>query len=202
MAEPIDLEDLAAEVAGSNFTDERLNKRLEMLVSVLGIDPSKSLPKSFDGAGLEAAYRFFGNPRVTPLQILKPHFDATRTRCEQQGDYLIAHDSTSFSYRYDGDREGLGRAQRSSPRSNQSFHAHLSLAITDDEARRPLGIAAFKTWTRGATRSGIEFDQTVAGWHGRPGVVLVVDCGFVRMPVNWQRMIRDLQRMDVNLCKI
>lgn len=157
MAEPIDLDDLAAEVAQSNFTDERLNKRLGMLVSTLGIDPSKSLPKSFDDAGLEAAYRFFGNPRVTPAEILKSHFEATHVRCDEQGDYLIAHDSTSFSYRYDGDREGLGRAQRSSPRSNQSFHAHLSLAITDDEARRPLGIAAFKTWSRREARSGTEF---------------------------------------------
>ncbi len=50
--------------------------------------------------------------------------------------------------------------------------------------------------------SGIEFDDTVPGWHGRPGVVLVVDRGFVRMPVNRQRMIRDLERMDVDLSKI
>lgn len=157
MANPNDIEALAAEVADSNFGDERLTKRLGALVARLAEDPSRSLPKSFDSAGLEAAYRFFGNPRVTPAEILKSHFAATRSRCEEQGDYLVAHDSTSFSYRYDGAREGLARAQRSSPRSNQMFHAHLSLAVTDDAARRPLGVAAFKTWARGAARSGTEF---------------------------------------------
>ncbi len=157
MATPIDPKALVAEVVRSNFADERLNRRLSELVAVLAKDPAKSLPKAFDSAGLEAAYRFFGNHRVTSGEILKSHFQVTRAHCEEQGDYLIAHDSTSFSYRYDGEREGLARAQKTSPRSNQSFHAHLSLVVTDDEARRPLGIAAFKTWARGPTRSGTEF---------------------------------------------
>ena len=157
MAAPIDVEKLAREVADSNFSDERLTKRLGTLVTALAEDPSRSLPKTFDDAGLEAAYRFFGNHRITPNEILKGHFEATRARCAEQESFLVAHDSTSFSYRYDGDREGLGRASKTSPRSNQMFHAHVSLALTDDEARRPLGIAAFKTWTRGETRSGVEF---------------------------------------------
>lgn len=156
MVTPIDPRALVAEVVRSNFADERLNRRLGKVVAVLAKDPRKSLPKCFDSAGLEAAYRFFGNHRVTHGGILKNHFETTRTRCEEQNDYLIAHDSTSFSYRYDGERAGLARAQKTSPRSNQSFHAHLSLVVTDDEARRPLGVAAFKTWARGPVRSGTE----------------------------------------------
>jgi len=34
--------------------------------------------------------------------------------------------------------------------------AHVSLALAADGSRQPLGIAAFKTWTRGAKRSGVE----------------------------------------------
>lgn len=156
MAEPTDIEKLAAEVADSNFSDERLNDRLKTLVAGLAEDPSLSLPRSFDSAGLEAAYRFFSNQRVTPADILSSHFEATRRRCEAEGDFLVVHDSTSFSYRYDGEREGLGRTLRASARSSQMFFAHVSLAVTANETRRPLGVAAFKTWVRGPVRSGVE----------------------------------------------
>lgn len=158
MRDPIDVEELADEVAKSNFTDERLTKRLRTLVAGLAKDPSRSLPVALDSAGLEAAYRFFSNVHVTPPEILAGHFASTRSRCEG-GDFLIAHDSTAFSYRYDGEREGLGRAQRSNPRSNQAFYAHVSLALAADGTRRPLGVAGFKTWVRGPVRSGVEYQR-------------------------------------------
>jgi IS4 transposase len=153
---PFDIATLASEVAGSSFDDKRLSARLKLLVEQLAKDPNLSLPKSFDSAGLEAAYRFFSNPRVTPEDILAPHISATRSRCEARGDYLVIHDSTTFSYRYDGEREGLGRVQPSNANSSQVLFAHVSLALAADGTRQPLGIAAFKTWTRGAKRTGVE----------------------------------------------
>src|SRR3954471_20336375 len=153
MTRASEIEKLAAEVSGSNFRDERLNRRLGDIVSTLAKNPSLSLPKAFDSAGLEGVYRFCGNHRVTAAEILSKHYEATRDRVQAQGDFLIAHDSTSFSYRYDGNREGLGRAQRSSARSSQTFFAHVSLAICADGSRRPLGVAGFHTWTRGPARS-------------------------------------------------
>lgn len=159
MTDPNQIEKLAAEVAGSNFSDERLNRRLGAIVSTLAKNPSLSLPQAFDSAGLEAVYRFCGNHRVTPAEILSKHYEATRERSQEQRDFLIAHDSTSFSYRYDGDREGLGRIQRSRARANQAFLAHVSLAISADGSRRPLGVAGFHTWTRGPERSGVEYQR-------------------------------------------
>jgi len=159
MADPIDKDALASEVADSNFDDERLNKRLKAVVEGLAEDPSSSLPSLFDSAGLEGAYRFFSNPRVTPDEILSAHVEATRRRCQDQDHFLVAHDSTAFSYRFDGEREGLGRAQRANPKSSQMFHAHISLAISADGTRRPLGVAAFKTWARGPSRSGVEYQR-------------------------------------------
>jgi hypothetical protein len=82
MAHPISVGKLAAEVADSNFSDERLNKRLKALVTGLAENPSLSLPQAFDSAGLEGTYRFVSNPRVTPAAILASHFEATRRRCE------------------------------------------------------------------------------------------------------------------------
>jgi len=163
MADPIDTESLAAEVGASNFDDERLNKRLRALVAGLATEPSRSLPRSFDSAGLEGAYRFFSNPHVTPDDILASHVEATRKRCEGGADFLVVHDSSKFSYRFDGEREGLGRAQLGNAKSKQMFFAHVSLAIAADGTRRPLGVAAFKTWVRGSSRSGIEYQR----WEGQ-----------------------------------
>jgi hypothetical protein len=159
MADPIDTEALATEVADSNFDDERLNRRLRLLVAGLAAEPARSLPRSFDDAGLEAAYRFFSNVRVTPDDILSSHVEATRVRCKTAGDFLVLHDSTKFSYRFDGEREGLGRAQRGNARSMQMFFAHLSLAVAADGTRRPLGVAALKTWVRGESKSGTEYQR-------------------------------------------
>jgi hypothetical protein len=156
MPDPIDVHELAVEVADSNFADERLNRRLRVLVGALAADPRVSLPRSLDGAGLEAAYRFFSNPRVTPEDILSAHVQATRKRCEAEEAFLVVHDSTEFSYRFDGHREGLGRAQLTNMQSKQTFFAHVSLAVSADGSRRPLGVAALQTWVRGTTRSGTE----------------------------------------------
>src|SRR5882724_828721 len=132
MSEPITAEELAFEVGNTNFGDERLNRRLRSLVGRLSVDPGSSLPRALDSAGLEAAYRFFSNCLVTPKLILQPHLEATRKRSEAEGDFLIVHDSTTFLYRYDGEREGLGRVKRMSPGGKQAFFAHISLAVAAD----------------------------------------------------------------------
>jgi hypothetical protein len=156
MARPLDVQTLANEVAESNFSDERLTNRLRLLVAALASDPRRSLPSALDSAGLEAAYRFFSNPRVTPEGILSSHVEATRARCAEAPEFLIVHDSTDFSYRFDGERQGLGRAQLKNPKSKQMFFAHASLAVAADGTRRPLGVAALKTWVRGEERRGVE----------------------------------------------
>lgn len=159
MKEPLDVQALALEVADANFADERLNRRLRALVAGLAADPTESLPQSFDSAGLEAAYRFFSNHGVTPDEILKSHTEATRGRCEAEPTFLVLHDSTTFSYRFDGAREGLGRGPRSAARGEQTFFAHVSLAVAADGTRRPLGVAALKTWVRGPTPGQVECDR-------------------------------------------
>lgn len=159
MSEPISPQELAFEVGNSNFKDERLNARLRNLVTKLAANASTSLPRTFDSAGLEGAYRFFSNHRVTPELILQAHIEATRKRCDEEDKFLIVHDSTSFQYRCDGGREGLGRVKRLDPGGKQAFFAHASLAVAADGSRRPLGIAALKTWVRGPEASGTEYQR-------------------------------------------
>jgi Transposase DNA-binding/Transposase DDE domain len=154
--DPLEIAALASEVAGPSFDDKRLSARLKLLVEQLAKAPGSSLPQSLNSAELEAAYRFFSNVKVTPEDILAPHISATRSRCKAREDYLVVHDSTTFSFRFDGERKGLGRIQPSNANSSQVLFAHVSLALATDGTRQPLGIAAFKTWTRGSKPTGVE----------------------------------------------
>jgi hypothetical protein len=159
MREPISIDELGLEVANANFPDARLNARLRNLVTKLARAPKASLPGALDDAGLEAAYRFFSNHVVTPELILKSHFEETRKRCKEAGEFLVVHDTTKFLYREDGAREGLGRVKRSSASGQQAFFAHVSLAVAADGTRRPLGVAAIKTWVRGPIETGVEYQR-------------------------------------------
>jgi hypothetical protein len=158
MQEPLDHQALADEVANFNFDDERLNKRLRSIVGTLVANPQASLPRAFDSAGLEAAYRFFANQRVMPDQILSAHFEATRQRAADE-DFIVVHDSTDFQFRPEGARAGLGRIKSRAKTGKQGFFFHASLAIAADGSRRPLGLAAFKTWVRGPEPSGVEYQR-------------------------------------------
>lgn len=137
---------VADELGRANFRDRRLSRRLQQVASRLSANPSQSFPKAMaGGAELEGAYRFFGNPLVTPELILSGHFDATRERCSEEDTVLVVHDSTTISFREDGQRQGLGRLRV----SNQTFFAHVALALADDSTCRPLGVAGLTTWVRG-----------------------------------------------------
>ena len=72
---------LSSEVGGAQFGDQRLTKRLGKIVAELGAKPTMSVPAATNGrAEMEAAYRFFDNPKVSPEKILQPHIEATRQR--------------------------------------------------------------------------------------------------------------------------
>ena len=131
------------------FSDDRLRARLTSMTAKLAVDPSRSFPDIFSSAELEGAYRFFGNPLVSPGVILSSHFESTRTRASSEPTVLVVHDSSTFSFDPDGARVGLGRVRE----KGQAFFAHVSLVLTDDGTRRPLGLAALTTWVRGETGS-------------------------------------------------
>jgi Transposase DNA-binding/Transposase DDE domain len=159
MTQSLSVETLLAETAEACLAnDRRLAVRLQSIVRRLAADPSLSLPRLMDEAELEGAYRFFSNPRVKPEAILAPHVATTSERCAREGRVLVVHDTTDFSYRVDGEREGLGRAISSS----QTFYGHFSLAVAADGSRRPLGVTSLFTWIRGEQRSGVEHARWLA----------------------------------------
>jgi hypothetical protein len=135
---------LAEEMARADLGDPRLSRRLGFMIAKLAEHPDASFPKVFDSAGLEGAYRFLGNVAVTPDAILSGHFEGVHKRASESARVLVVHDSSTMSFRADGQRRGLGRLMKSA----QSFYAHASLVLRADGTRRPLGLAALKTWIR------------------------------------------------------
>ena len=88
---------LMDEVRGAEFGDQRLTKRLGKVVEELGSKPTMSVPAATHGrAEMEAAYRFFDNPKVSPEKILQPHIDATRERIRQCDLVLLVQDTTEL----------------------------------------------------------------------------------------------------------
>jgi transposase-like protein/DDE family transposase len=129
---------LAAEMSGAEFGDVRLGKRLVRIIETVVEAPDKSFPSLFDDTELEGAYRFFNNEEVTPERILKPHVTATLARMADQRVTLVVHDTSTMSFDPDGARRGLGRVRS----AGQAFFAHLSLALSGDGSRMPLGVLA------------------------------------------------------------
>jgi hypothetical protein len=151
----LDGDRVVAELGAANFKDQRLSRRLRGLAERFIEKPDESFPRALRGsAELEAGYRFFGNVAVNPDAILSGHFDGVRQRCEREDTVLVLHDTTTISFRHDGQRRGDDG--KSLPK--QRFFAHAALVISDDETRRPLGVAGLGTWYRGASYGS-------GGWH-------------------------------------
>lgn len=132
---------LATELAEADLGDERLNRRLVLIADCVADRPGESFPKALDDAELEAAYRFFGNDRVTPEAILAPHVRQTARRSAEHDRVLVIHDTTQFEFGGATKREGLGRLIR----PGQGFFGHFALATTADGSRQPLGLLSLET---------------------------------------------------------
>ena len=130
--------DLAAEMSGAEFGDARLSRRLGKIVEAVQGAPDRSFPSLFDDGQLEGAYRFFNNEAVTPEAVLRPHVAATVARMAAESIALVVHDTSTMSFDPDGARRGLGRVRS----VGQAFFAHVSLALSGDGTRMPLGVVA------------------------------------------------------------
>jgi hypothetical protein len=145
------------ELAEAALPDKRLARRLRRLLDQMSAAPGKPIPAACgDWAATKAAYRFFGNPRLTEHGVLGGHFAATAARvaaCE--GPVLLLQDTTEFIYsRAQPGKIGFtktingGRYKAGQPsvRTLCGVLMHSSLAVT--LAGTPLGLTAVKFWTR------------------------------------------------------
>ncbi len=88
------------ELSAAALPDKRLARRLRRLLDQMSAAPGKPVPAACgDWAATKAAYRFFGNPRVTEHGVLAGHFAATAARvAATEGPILILQDTTEFIY--------------------------------------------------------------------------------------------------------
>lgn len=148
---------LDRELAGCEFRDERLGKRLRSLLGRISAKPGESLPLACqDWASTKGAYRFLDNGRGSEAEILRGHFEATQLRgAAADGTILVLYDTTEFSFKRDDvDPIGITRkAVAGKYRNGKLRHytacgilMHSSLAVTTDGL--PLGLTAVKFWSR------------------------------------------------------
>jgi hypothetical protein len=94
---------LDRELADCDFEDEQLGKRFRSLIGQLSSSPGDSIPLVCqDWGNIEAAYRFLDSDRVSEVEILGCHFQATRDRAAAaNAPILLLHDTTEFTYKRD-----------------------------------------------------------------------------------------------------
>lgn len=143
--------DIAAEFEEAPLRDKRLSRRIVGLAEAMAEAPEKSFPRALSGAELEAAYRLFGNVKVTPKALLEPHVRQTLARVAEQDVVLVAHDSSTISFNSEGERAGLTPARG----TKQSFLVHCSLAIRADGTRRPEGVVAASFHVPTSAKNGV-----------------------------------------------
>jgi len=134
----------AEEVGAADLGDLRRNARLVQLATVLGAQPSASLPDATDDpAMLNAADRFFANGHVQADAMLASHIHSTIRRMPAVDLVLAPQDTTYLDWTDHPATTGLGPL--AAP-THQGLIAHTSLAMTPE--RVPLGILQQQVWTR------------------------------------------------------
>jgi hypothetical protein len=136
---------LTDEVCDAQFGDKRLTKRLEKIMDRLGSKPNMSIPAATeDRAEMEAAYRFFDNPKVTREAILAPHIAATGQRIREKDTVLLVQDTTELDLtRPEQQVAGAGPIECESRRG--AFYHPL---VAFDTNGLPLGTVWSKSWAR------------------------------------------------------
>lgn len=149
--------ELAAELSGGAFGDERLNRRAGKLAELLARYPNLSIPAALKSrADIEAAYRFFDNDAVTPDRIIQGHLDATLQRISLCDFVLLVQDTTEIDLtRPQQQVTGAGPMDHES-RRGAFFHPLMAF----DSAGVPLGFVGQKSWTREKIRHAGDMSES------------------------------------------
>jgi hypothetical protein len=132
------------EFGEADLGDVRRNARLVQLATVLGAQPSASLPEATnDPATLKAAYRFFDNHNVRAEAVLASHIQATMRRMQEVDLVLAPQDTTYLDWTDHPHTTGLGPLAAS---THRGLIVHTTLAQTPE--RVPLGLLQQQVWAR------------------------------------------------------
>lgn len=137
---------LDAERVGKEAACELGDVRLERIVGTMRKRPSASLPAMFaDESESEAVYRFLRNERLSLGRVLRGHVAHTVARAQSLRTVVVLHDTTEFSFATGRERRhGLQRHSE----VRQGFFGHVSLCVSADGARAPLGCLWMQPFVR------------------------------------------------------
>ncbi len=139
-----ELEPLGFEL-GEVKLPKRLKERFLRVLEVLSSAPEKSFPQLMtENKDLAAFYRLMSNRELTAEKILEPHILATCERADRLRRVLAVHDTSGISYGGQGKRDGLGTLND----GGHGYYLHLSLCVSADGHRLPLGILGYETICR------------------------------------------------------
>lgn len=134
---------IAAELAGIDLGDQRLNERSVEILASLAAKPEASVNAAIEHWGdTMAAYRLFRNERVRPEEILRPHREATERRMREHSVVLLVQDTTEFDFTAHPPQD----ARCLDAEHRFGFYDHTHLAVTP--ARLCLGVVASEQFDR------------------------------------------------------
>jgi Transposase Tn5 dimerisation domain/Transposase DNA-binding len=136
---------VAEEMTDADLNDQRLNRRLHLILSDLARHPTASIPAACNGyAETAAAYRFFDNDKVDFHGVLRPHVNRTRARIAAQPIVLMVPDTTEVDLtRPEEQVRGAGPLDGGARRG---AFLHLIHTFTPDGT--PLGTIDALPWAR------------------------------------------------------
>lgn len=133
------------ELQGIDLGDLRRSRRALTVAERIGANPESSLPDAMGHRAMtEALYRHLSSEDVTFDALVAPHVLRTAERVARAGVAFAVSDTTAFNFSGEKARDGLGPINRSA----QGFLAHVTLAVSADGRRTPLGLLALEPWAR------------------------------------------------------
>ena len=126
-------------------------KRVMSIARDFFASPASPIPMACNtGAKLKGAYRFFGNERVNPADILHSHRKQTLKRAEEYKVVLSVNDTTSMNLSTHEATKGLGCL--STEQGEDGYFLHDTVVFTT--AGIPLGVLDAQTWARDPKEHG------------------------------------------------
>ncbi|MFO1352313.1 MAG: IS4 family transposase [Gammaproteobacteria bacterium] len=134
----------AAEVAAGWMPDQRLKRRLTLVLEQLSERPTQSIPAAcVEWSQTKAAYRLLSNERIGAVEILDGHARATLQRISAEPIVLMLQDTTFLEYLKDHCRHGFGTLRRT---VKDEYLLHPSVAFTPERVN--LGVLGHHFWQR------------------------------------------------------
>jgi hypothetical protein len=169
MAHPGTLGALSEEFSRAELGHRQRTKRVMKIAGMAEVAAGASLPSQAGGndSVLEGTYRFFGNLEVEPEAVLDAHQRCTVERASQFDEIVVPYDSTSFEFKGEQEREGLGPLCG----HGQGMYAHYALAFSP--SGEPLGVLGLLVWRRSKQPKpklhprdrGLDEDRESLRWH-------------------------------------